>query len=110
MDKVCKVLKLGKVVCSTCCSQSVHDEVEGLSQPGKGVLNALLCALQVVDALMGGAVAGIVNGESPVLEEAAPLYEGVVVWVAGVDKCPEPSGEGFDQQVIIVTGGSIERG
>ena len=59
---------------------------------------------------MGGVVAGDVGGESPVLKEAAPLYEGVEVGVARVNEHLEPGGEGFDQQVVFIVGGSIEWG
>ena len=78
-DKVRKILKAGKAVRCACGPQSARDEVEGLSQPGEGVLDALLCPLEVVDPLVGGAVAGNVGGKPPVFKEAAPLDEGAVV-------------------------------
>ena len=89
--------------------QPACDEVEGLSQPGEGVLNALLGPLEVMDALMGGAVAGNVGGEPPVFKEATPLDEGAVVGVTGVDERPEPVGEGLDEQIVVVAGG-LRRG
>ena len=66
--------------------------------------------LEVVDAFMGGAVAGNVGGKPPVFKEAAPLDEGAVVGVARVNKRPEPVGERLDEQVVVVTRGSIEGG
>ena len=84
MDKVRKVLKAGKTVRRARGPQPARDEVEGLSQPGEGVLNALLRPLEVVDSLMGGVVAGDVGGEPPVFKETASLDEGAVVGVACV--------------------------
>ena len=110
VDKVHKTLKSGKVVCGMGHSQPVSDEVEGLTQSGEGVLNPLLRLLEVVGAFVGGAVAGDVGGESPILEEATSLYEGAVVGVSGVHKRPEPGGEGFDQQIVFFLGGSVEGG
>ena len=110
MDKVRKVLKSGKVVRCLCGSQPTCDEVKGLPQPGEGVLDALLRLLELMDPLVGGTVMGDVGGEPPVSKEEAPLDEGAVVRVARVDECPEPGGEGPDEQIVVIAGGSIEGG
>lgn len=72
MDKIHKVLKSGKVVCSMRCSQSICDKIKELTQSDEGVLNALLHPLEVVDPLVGGTIAGNVGSEPSVLKEVSP--------------------------------------